>query len=98
MRLREETYRQTQRLAAMDLYLGALASYLAKHPDSGPRQLMKDLPEAGNLLAMTRNGECAVKLYELACDKKWGGKVAATYDALRVRQQLCLARQMLFNE
>jgi len=96
MRLKEETYRQTQRLAAMDLYLGALASYLAKHPDSGPRQLMKDLPEAGNLLAMTRDGDCAVRLYELACE--WGGKVAATYDALRVRQQLCLAKQMLFNE
>jgi len=96
MRLREVTYRQTQRLAAMELYLGALASYLAKHPDSGPRQLMKDLPEAGNLLAMTRDGKCAVKLYEQACE--WGGKATGTYDALRVRQQLCLARQMLFNE
>ena len=91
-------YSQTQRLAAMELYLGALASYLAKHPDSGPRQLMEDLPEAGNLFARTRDGKCAVKLYELACDRKWGGVATGTYDAERVRQQLCLARQMLFNE
>jgi hypothetical protein len=91
-------YSQTQRLAAVELYLGALASYLAKHPDSGPRQLMKDLPEAGNLLAVTRDGKSAVRLYEQACDKKWGGVATGTYDAARVRQQLCLARQMLFNE
>ena len=77
---------------AVEIYLDALALYLREHPDAGPSQLMRDIPEVGDLRAWS--GE-AIKLYEKAVERSLRRGKEEPFDLERVKQKIQVAQEML---
>lgn len=78
---------------AVEMYLDALAIYLAANPDAGPKRVMTDIPEIGNLRA---EGGRAIKLYEQAVERSVRIKgVEEPFDLERVREMVVQAQRML---
>jgi len=80
---------------AVEMYLDALAIYLAANPDAGPSKVMADIPEIGNLRA---EGGRAIRLYEQAVERSVrmrGLGEPFDLDLERVRGMVVQAQRML---